>query len=85
MVNPFEIEDGCYGLFDILEETDVAEAQTLWNETEKDCKQRAKKVRSYWYSSSCCHDSIDLISAEKFNERLKKATIVDIKKLAKER
>ena len=85
MVNPFEIEDGCYGLFDILEEKDVAEAQTLWNETEQDCKKRAKKVRSYWYSSNCCHDSIDLISAEKFNERLKKATIVDIKKLVKER
>lgn len=81
MVNPFDIEDGCYELFDILEDANAAEARKLWDETVRDCKKRAKKTHSYWYSSSCCHDNIDLVSTEKFSEWFKEASVVDIKKL----
>ena len=79
--NTFETEDGCYGLFDILEEADAKEAQKLWDDTVRDCEKRADKIDSYWYGSSCCHDSLVLVSAEKFNECFEGATIVDVKKL----
>jgi hypothetical protein len=82
MKNPFDIEDGCYGIFDIMEEAYATEARKLWDETIKDCEKRADKVRAYWYT--CCHDSIDLISADRFNECFERANIVDVKKLIEE-
>lgn len=84
MKNTYEVEDGCYGIFDILEDTYAAEARKLWDETIKECEKRAKKIDSYWYESSCCHDSLTLVSAEKFNEWLKEADIIDVKKLMEE-
>lgn len=84
MVNPFDIEDGRYELFDTLEDAYATEARKLWAETVKACEKRAKKAHSYWYSSSCCHDSVDLVSAEKFNEWFKDADIIDVKKLIEE-
>jgi hypothetical protein len=82
MKNPFdvlEVEDGCYGIFDILEEAYATEAQKLWDETIKDCEKRADKADSYWYK--CCHDSLMLVSADRFKECFEGADIVDIKKL----
>lgn len=84
MINPFDLEDGCYGLFDILEDAYATEAQKLWDEVVSDCEKRAKKTHSYWYSSSCCHNSLMLVSAEKFNRWFQEATVVDIKKLMEE-
>lgn len=82
--NTFDAENGCYRLFDILEEADAKEAQKLWDDAVKDCEKRAKKIGSYWYSSSCCHDSLILVSTKNFNEWFKEADIIDVKKLTEE-
>jgi hypothetical protein len=85
MKNPFdvlEVEDGCYGIFDILEEAYATEAQKLWDETIKECEKRADKADSYWYT--CCHDSLILVSADRFKECSESANIVDVKKLTEE-
>lgn len=79
MKNTFDIEDGCYGLFDIMEEAYATEAQKLWDDTIKDCEKRADKADSYWYT--CCHDSLILVSADRFKECSESANIVDVKKL----
>lgn len=84
MKNTYDIEDGCYGIFDIMEDAYATEAQKLWDDTVKDCEKRAKKIGSYWYRSSCCHDSLILVSTENFNEWFKEAKIVDVKKLMEE-
>jgi hypothetical protein len=84
MKNTYDVEDGCYGIFDILEEADATEARKLWDTTIKECEKRAKKIDSYWYSSSCCHDSLLLVSAEEVNEWLEEADIIDVKKLTEE-
>jgi hypothetical protein len=83
--NTYDVEDGCYGLFDILEEADAKEAQKLWDDAVKECEKRAKKIGSYWYESSCCHDSLTLVSTKKFNECFERANIVDVKKLAEDK
>ena len=82
--NTFGAKNGCYRFFDILEEADAKEAQKLWDKTMKDCEKRAKKVGSYWYSSSCCHDSLTLVSASEFKWWFKEADIIDVKKLIEE-
>ena len=84
MKNTYDVEDGCYGIFDIMEEAYATEARKLWDETVKECEKRAKKIDSYWYESSCCHDSLILASTKKFNEWFKEAKVVDIKKLMEE-
>ena len=79
MKNPFEVEDGCYGIFDCFDEPDATEAKKLFDKTIEDCKKRAKKTGSIWFS--CCHDSLELQSEDKFNERYAKANKVDVKTL----
>ena len=79
MQNPFDIEDGCYRLFDLIDDFDVAEAEKLWNDTIKDCEKRAAKVKGYWHK--CCHESVELMAVDRFNKYFKSANVVDVKKL----
>ena len=81
--NVWEIEDGCYGLFDLFEEADAAEMKKLWDKTVADCKTRAEKANCYWYWSSCCHESANLISADQYDkiyECAKKVTFNNVTK-----
>jgi hypothetical protein len=79
--NLWEVKDGCYNLFDLFEDTEVKSMQKLWDKTIKDCERRMKKAGCYWYSSSCCHNSILLLSAEKYKECFDHANKVDFTKL----
>lgn len=82
MKNPWEdVEDGCYGIFDLMEESYATETQKLWDKTIQDCEKRVKKIGSYWYSSSCCHDSIVILTEDKFNEAFTESNKVDLKTL----
>lgn len=85
--NVWEIEDGCYGLFDLLEGADDAEKQSaaemkkLWDKAIAECKRRADKAKCYWYWSSCCHESANLISADQYDkiyESVKKVTFNNV-------
>lgn len=82
MQNLFDIKDGCYGLFDLFNDSEATAVKKLWNDTIKDCKNRANKAKGYWYK--CCHDSVDLRAADRFNEYFKRANVVDIKKLVED-
>lgn len=85
MKNPWQgIKDGCYGIFDLLEAAPAAEIQKLWDKTVRECEKRAKKAGDYWYSSSCCHDSIVLLTEDKFNEAFAESEKVDLKALLEE-
>jgi hypothetical protein len=75
--NTWEIEDGCYGLFDLFEEADAAEMQKLLDKVVKDCKKRAKKAGCYWYQTSCCHENANLLSAEYYDKAFECAKKVD--------
>ena len=75
--NTFGIENGCYRLWDFFEESAAAELKTLWDNTVAECKKRADKAKCYWSWSGCCHESVDLISADKYKEYFERAKKVD--------
>jgi hypothetical protein len=75
--NAWEVEDGCYGLFDLFEEADAEATRKFCDKTIKDCEKRAKKADCCWYSTSCCHESVNLFSAEKYEDFIEHAKKVD--------
>lgn len=82
MKNPWEdVEDGCYGIFDLMEEAYATETRKLWDKTIQDCEKRIKKIGSYWYSSSCCHDSLVILTEDKFNKAFIESEKVNLKTL----
>lgn len=81
--NTFDTEDGCYGLFDLLDGTDAEEAEKLWRTKEQECRTRSDETYgSWWYE--CCHDSITLLSADKFEKAFTECNKVDVNKLIEE-
>ena len=82
MKNPWEdIKDGCYGIFDLMEDNYATESRKLWDKTIRECEKRAKKIGDYWYSSSCCHDSIVILAEDSYNEAFAESKKVDLKTL----
>ena len=75
--NTWEIEDGCYGLFDLFEEADSKSVRALFDKAVADCQKRAKKADCCWYSTSCCHESINLLSADKYDKLYEHAKKID--------
>lgn len=78
--NPWkDVENGCYCLFDLFEDSDVPELKKLWDDTVKRCEKRAKKADYSWYT--CCHDSVLLVAEDRFNTGFLECNKVDINTL----
>ena len=74
-----DVENGCYELFDLFEDSDAAELKKLWYDTVKRCEKRAKKADYSWYT--CCHDSILLVAEDRFNTGFLDCNKIDINTL----
>jgi hypothetical protein len=82
--NAWDIEDGCYRLFDLYEEADATEMKQLWDTAIDSCKKRAKKAKCHWYWHSCCSDCVALISTNAYDNgfaRFKKVDFTNIEEI----
>ena len=77
--NTFDIEDGCYRLWEFFEEPDTTKLKRLWDNTIAECKKRADKAKCCWWWSSCCHESADLLSADAYDNSFERFKKVDFK------
>ena len=66
---PWVKKDGCYGIFGFNYE-DVKEDKKLWKKVEKEC---AKREKCRYYFHQPCHDSIIILSSNKFKKCLEES------------
>lgn len=80
--NTFEVENGCYYLFDFFDESEAESMQLLWDKTTQKCEKRAKKSNFCWYT--CCSSNFLLVSEDRFTKGFTNCTKVNIEDLLKE-
>ena len=68
-----EVEDGCYGICDLLENGE--EIQKIIDNKVKECEDRADEAETLWFA--CCHDSIDIISPKEYDKFYNKCKKVE--------
>jgi hypothetical protein len=72
-----EVEDGCYGICDLLENGE--KIQKIIDSKVKECEDRAEdEAQTMWFA--CCHDSIDIISPKEYNKFYNKCNKVEFNK-----
>ena len=68
-----EVEDGCYGICDLLENGE--EIQKIIDSKVKECEDRADEAETMWFA--CCHSSIDIISPKEYDKFYNKCKKVE--------
>ena len=67
-----EVEDGCYGICDLLENGE--EIEKIIYDKSKELEDRADEAETMWFA--CCHSSIDIISPKEYKKIFNKCNKV---------
>ncbi len=83
--NTWEVEDGCYDIFNCFEDEAAKEMRKLWEKTIKNCEKRNKKIGHSWIRP-CCDENAILLSADDYdkafaNENIKKVYFTNIEEI----